>query len=122
MRASRRDDRQHHRGPNKFPAGALRDRFVRRNIFGALDSFRRDLKCPGKKERDWETENYEQHHEADCPIWNFEKRKDLGRDLNEEPGHDRVSDRDLVDIASFKFSEEITRIHPGRRLANGLCL
>src|SRR6266481_4143783 len=43
---------------------------------------------------------------------NFKKRKNLGRDLNEQPGHDRVRNGDLVDVASFKLSEEIPRIHP----------
>src|SRR6266436_3258358 len=95
----------------------LRDRLVKIDIFRALDSFRRDLKRPGKKERDWETENYEQHHKANCPIWNFKKRKDLGRDLNEQPGDDRVGNGDLVDITSFKLSEEIPRIRPIRHLA-----
>src|SRR5438067_2876449 len=100
----------------------LRDRLVKIDIFRALDSFRRDLECPGKKERDWETENYEQYDKANCPIWNLKKRKNLGRDLNEQPGHNCVGNSDLVDMASFKLSEKITRIHPGRRLANGLCL
>src|SRR5438270_11356802 len=89
----------------------MRGRLVKIDIFSPLDSFRRDLEGPGKKERNRETENYEQNDEADCPVGNLKKRKDLGRDLNEQPGHDRVGNRDLVDVASFKLSEEITRIH-----------
>ena len=46
-------------------------------------------------------------------VWNFEKRKDLGRDLNKKPANDRISDCDLVHVAPFQLGEEIAKIHSG---------
>src|SRR5207249_4900364 len=40
------------------------------------------------------------------PSGNFEKRKNLRRDLDQEPARDRVSKRDAKNFASFEFSEK----------------
>jgi hypothetical protein len=44
----------------------------------------------------------------------FKKRKDLRRDLNQQPRHDRVSNRHLVDMAPLQLSEEVFRVHSAR--------
>ena len=46
-----------------------------------------------------------------APIRNFEERKNLTRDLHQQPRHDCVRDRDLVHVASLQFREEIARVH-----------
>ena len=48
----------------------------------AVDAFRRDFKSPLQNQRDWETENQYQNHQAHGPVRDFKKRKDLRRDLN----------------------------------------
>jgi len=50
-------------------------------------------------------------HKAHCPIRNFEKRKDLSRDLNEQASHRRVRDRHLVDIAPLQLGKEVVDLH-----------
>ena len=45
------------------------------------------------------------------PIGNFKKRKDLRRDLDQQPANDCVSDRDLVNIAPLQFGEEVAKVH-----------
>ena len=100
-RAGRRCDRE------KFASGMTSDRFLRRNIFRALDSFRGQLEGPGENERDWKPENQEEDNDAHGPVWNFEERKDLGGNLNEKPGDDRVSGGNPVDIAPLQLREKV---------------
>ena len=52
-----------------------------------------------------------QHHKPDGPIWNFEEWKNLGGDLNQEPGDNSVSDCDPVDVAPLQLSRKVARIH-----------
>ena len=41
------------------------------------------------------------------PIRDFEKWKNLGRDLDQDPSDHDVSDRDAIHFAPFQFGEEI---------------
>src|SRR6266496_2417185 len=95
----------------KFATGLAPNRFTKIDIFRALDSFRREFKCPGKNHRHRKSDNEQQHHKTYGPIRNFEEGKNLTRDLHQEPRHDTVSDRDLVNVASLQFGKEVPRIH-----------
>src|ERR1700674_3511752 len=74
-------------------------------------SRRRQVEGPGEKERDRETERKQDDDESHRPHRDFEKRKDLRRDLNEEPAHDRVGHGDAVNFAALEFGEKLFRIH-----------
>ena len=74
---------------------------MRRDIFGVLNAFRRQLERPRKDQRNGKTDDQQQNDEPDRPVWDVKKGKDLGRDLNQQPGDHRVGDRNLVDIAPF---------------------
>ena len=49
----------------------------------------------------------------DSPIRNFEERKDLRRDLNQQPRHHRIRDCNLVNVAPLQFGEEVVDLHRG---------
>ena len=53
----------------------------------------RDYDCNRKTDDDRE------HDKSHCPIVDFEERKDLSRDLSQQPAYDRVGDRNLVNVA-----------------------
>jgi hypothetical protein len=69
------------------------------HFIGALDSFRCELKCPGQKQRDRKTKRQQNDHQTHCPGRDFEKRKSLRGNLDEQPAQDRISNRDAVDFA-----------------------
>jgi hypothetical protein len=52
-------------------------------------------------------EDQKQHDEADGPIRNLKKWKDLRRDLAQQPADDRISGRDLVNVVPPWFDEEV---------------
>src|SRR6266446_3716131 len=83
----------------KSATGLAPNRFTQIDIFRALDSFRRQFKCPGKNHRHGKSNNEQQHHKTDGPIRNLKERKNLTRNLHQQPSHNAVSDRDFVDIA-----------------------
>src|SRR6266568_4705416 len=85
----------------KFATTLARNRFANIDIFCALDSFRRQFKRPGKNQRHGKSDDEQQHHKTYRPIRNFEKRKNLARDLHEQPCKDCISDRNLVNVASL---------------------
>ncbi len=105
---ARRDQRERDRNADDAPPTPARPPFVRPDFRFTLDSFRRDLERPRQDERDRKSENEQQHHQPDRPVWNFEKWKDLRRDLNQQPRHDGIGDRDLVNVAALQFGEEVT--------------
>ncbi len=69
------------------------------DIFRAFQSFRRQFERPGENDRDGKSKDDCEHNKAHCPIRNFEKRKYLRSDLNQQPRDDRVRDRNLVNVA-----------------------
>src|SRR5437867_150906 len=93
--------------------GTARDRLIKIDLLRALDSFRRDLECPGQNQRNRESDHEQQHHQSHRPIWNLKKWEDLRRDLNQQPRHNRIRDRDLVNIAALQLGKEVTRVHFG---------
>src|SRR5262249_39841785 len=53
--------------------------------------------------------------EANRPVRNLKKWKDLCRDLQQKPGDDCVGDRNLVNIASLQLCEEVLlQVHSAR--------
>src|SRR6266536_1934685 len=95
----------------KFATSLAPNRFARIDIFRALDSFRREFKRPGKNHRHGKSDNEQQHYKTHRPIRNFEERKNLTRDLHQQPCDDCVGDRNFVNVASLQLSEEILRVH-----------
>ena len=87
---------------------SLRDEI---GVFRAFQSFRRQFKRPGDNERDGKSDDDCEHNKAHCPIRNFEKREDLGGNLNEQPTDDGVRDRDFVNVAPLQLSEEVALAH-----------
>ena len=79
--------------------------------FCALDSLRSYFKRPCDHESDRKTDHDQSDDQSHHPVRNFQEREDLGRDLDEQPSHDAISDRDLVHVATLQFSEEGLRIH-----------
>src|SRR6266478_10130907 len=90
----------------KFATGLAPNRFTKIDIFCALDSFRRQLERPGKNQRYGKSDSEQQHHKTHGPIRNFEERKNLTRDLHEQPRNDCVGDRNFVNVASLQLGEE----------------
>src|SRR5438105_698581 len=82
------------------------------DIFRAFDSFWRELEGPGDDERNWESNHNQRNDQAHHPVRYFQERKDLGCDLNEDPRHNRIGDRNLINIAPLQLREE------GRLLAH----
>src|SRR5207248_7529284 len=76
-----------------------------------LDPLRRHLERPCTNHGDRKTDDREQDDQPDDPVWNAEKRKALRRDLDEQPRHYDVGDRDAVNTAPFEFCEKRARIH-----------
>src|SRR5206468_3374916 len=95
----------------KFATGLAPNRFAEIDIFCALDSFWRQLECPGKNHRHWKSDNEQQHHKPHGPIRNFKERKNLAGDLHQQPRDDCVSNRNLVNVASLQLGEELIRVH-----------
>jgi hypothetical protein len=102
-----------HRGGHNYRAkpvpGFTLDRFVRLNVFRSLDAFWGQLECPCQNQSDGKANHDDEHNEPHRPIWNFEKWKDLRRDLDEQPCDDCVSDGDFVNVAPLQLSEEFLR-------------
>jgi hypothetical protein len=78
-----------------------------RDLIRAFDSSRCQLEHPRQHERRQESDSDDDNDETDRPVWDFEERKNLSGDLNEEPGHDGVGGRDLINISSLQFGEKI---------------
>jgi hypothetical protein len=87
---------------------------VRRNILGALQALRCQFEDPGENERDGKPEYDQENDEPHSPVWNGENWKGLGRDLDDEPGDDRVGHRHSVNVAPLELGEEFYGIHHAR--------
>ena len=70
-------------------------------FFGASDSLRSQIEYPRQRECDWKTQHQHEHNQAHRPIWNFEERKNLRGNLNEQPGGDSVGNGDAMDLAAL---------------------
>src|SRR5436189_2579453 len=79
--------------------------------FGALQALRRELERPRNYQGNRKANDDHQHNKSDEPVRNFKKRENLGRNLDEQPCHNPIGDRNFVNIAPLQFSEEIPEIH-----------
>src|SRR5207245_2164512 len=76
-----------------------------------LDSFRRDLECPRKDQHDWKTEYENGDKHFHHPRRRFEGWKENRCCLNQEPRHNCVGDRDLVNVAPPQLGEKVVDLH-----------
>src|SRR5438128_3380052 len=95
----------------KFATARAPNRFTKIDIFGALDSLRRQFKCPGKNHRHGKSDNEQQHYKTHSPIRNLEERKNLTRDLHQQPRNDCVGDRNFVNVAPLQLDKEFAQVH-----------
>src|SRR6266550_2691013 len=95
----------------KFAAALTRNRFANIDIFCALDSFRRQLECPRQNHRHGKSDNEQQHHQTHGPVWNFEERENLTRDLHQQPCHDAVRNRNLINVTALQLGKEFAQVH-----------
>src|SRR5437899_8338327 len=95
----------------KFTTGLARDRFATIDSFCAFDSFRRQLECPGQNHRHGKSDNEQQHYKTHSPIRNLEERKNLTRDLHQQPRNDCVGDRNFVNVAPLQLDKEFAQVH-----------
>ena len=94
---------------NKYPGTTSRPRCRRCvRLLRPLEPLRRELERPCDHERDRKTDNDREHGQAHRPVWNFEKRKDLGRDLDHQPADNCVGSSNLVNVASLQLGKEGT--------------
>ena len=84
---------------------------LRRNFFRAPDSFRGQLECPCQDQRDWKTEKHSGNKHLHYPRRRFECGEENGSRLDQQPRHDRVRDRDPVNLAPLQLGEKRSRIH-----------
>src|SRR5437868_6058804 len=75
-------------------------------VLGAPDSLRSQIEYPRQRESDWKTQHQHEYNQAHRPIWNFEERKNLRCNLNEQPGGDGVSDGNAMDLAALQFGKK----------------
>src|SRR5438477_3089626 len=81
------------------------------DVLFKLDSLRGYLECPRTNHGDRKPNDSEQNDQSDDPVWNIEKRKDLRRDLDEQPSRHDIGDCNAVNTAPFQFAEKSARIH-----------
>ena len=88
----------------------------RSRILGPLDPGGSDIVGPGQDDRDRKPKDEGSDDEPHGPGRDFVKWKNLGVDLNQDPGDHDIGDRDAIDFAPFQFGEKLLqRRAPGRR-------
>src|SRR5207248_8748052 len=102
---------QRDRYGNNLSRGASLDRFVRLNLGFEFDSFRRNFERPRKNERHRKAEDDDDDKYLHHPRRRVESREENRRRLNEEPGNDRIRDRDFVNVAPLQLGEQIINLH-----------
>src|SRR5437016_14111461 len=81
------------------------------NVICPFDPFRGQVESPGEHDCRWETEDEEDYYKPYDPHRDFEERKHLGRNLDEQPAHDRISGSNPVNLAAFQLGEKLFRVH-----------
>src|SRR5262249_60431268 len=89
----------------------MRDRFSSFDLGLAFYSFGSDLKCPREHQRHRKSGNQHQDPQPYRPVWNFEERKNLCRDLDQQPRCHGVRDRCFVNIAPLELGEKVVDLH-----------
>src|SRR5438309_4760393 len=89
------------------------DRFVKLHLRFALDSFRRDLERPGKRQRNREPNNKNEDDNLHRPLRRIERGKKNRCRLNGEPRDHRIRDGNLVNITPLQLGKEVVDLHFG---------
>ena len=79
---------------------------------GALDALRRQLEGPGQDDRKGEADDQKDDDGGGEPGGQVQWFLDDGNDLRDQPGHDRIHDRDLEDVTTPQFGEQASHIGP----------
>src|SRR5262249_34170547 len=104
-----RDPDHDHIDPGMFLPPASWRHFV--SHLCSFDSFRRCFKGPGDDQGNGKTNGYKGNDSTHNPVRYFEERKDLGRDLDQQPTDNGIGDRTLVGMMAVELGEEIAVAH-----------
>src|SRR6266700_1512770 len=109
------DHKHQHRDDEKikFPPAPARDRLAKIDLFGALNSFRRQFESPCEDKRDRKAKNHQHHERLHYPFRSMKGRQHGRTNLDNKPANYRVRDRDLVNIPPLQLGKEVTRVHFG---------
>ena len=67
-----------------------------------------------------ETQDEGSDDEPHRPVRDFVKWKNLGVDLNQDPGDHDIRDRDAIDLAPFQFGKKLLQApRPGKARSDG---
>src|SRR3982750_3770105 len=84
----------------EFATAPIRNHLVRRKILRSFQALRRHLERPRNEEGHGESKR-EQHHECcDDRLWCVHQWQKNRRNLNQQPGYDRISECNPENIAS----------------------
>jgi hypothetical protein len=75
------------------------------NFIIALDTFRRQFKCPGQDQRDRQAGSQHQEYQLAHPRLKFEYRDDHVDDLQHQPTDHRIGQPYAKNITAFQFIE-----------------
>src|SRR4029077_8260369 len=67
---------------------------------------RRDVERPRKSQGDWKSDEHQQNHKAQRPVWQFPCRKGRRSQLDNAAGSNDVSRRHSINFAPFYLLEE----------------
>ena len=91
---------------------------LRSGLLGPHDPMARDVINPRKHQRDWETQHNGDYHKSLGPVGYFKRRKHLRHDLNQQPRHDCVRDRDAINSSSLQFRKKVFQLHGSIRIGS----
>ena len=86
--------------------------FRRRRVLGAgsvrcgSNTLRRDVERPRKNQSDWKSDEQQQNHQAQRPVWQFPCWKGGRSQLDDAAGSNDVGRRHPINFAPFYFLEE----------------
>ena len=71
----------------------------------------REIEQPPQRKSDWKTQYDCDDDKPLGPVWYFERWENLRDNLNEQPAHDRVRDRNAVNFSALKLGKKVLRFH-----------
>ena len=71
-----------------------------------LNTLRRDVERPRKNQSDWKSDEQQQNHQAQRPVWQFPCWKGGRSQLDDAAGSNDVGRRHPINFAPFYFLEE----------------
>ena len=103
---TQRQDQDKDDGQVEFLPGLAGDGLAAVDVLFFLDTFRRQLECPGQKQRQWKTRDQHQQDRLDRPVGYTKRFQEYVRDLRNQPRQHDVCRADLEDIASFQLLKQ----------------